>query len=118
MRRACRLAVAVQICLLIAVASLALASPADPAWIPGIYDLADFDDVLYLLLDDAAGVVGAAPAAEAALQSAARATDTQPASAVGCGALDGARLRSPPVAWPPLDSIITVARPPVAARAP
>jgi hypothetical protein len=30
---------------------LAFASPPDPVWIPGIYDLADYDDVIVALTD-------------------------------------------------------------------
>jgi hypothetical protein len=39
--------------------ALAHASPPDPSWIPGIYDGADFDDVVLLL---ASGYPAAAPA--------------------------------------------------------
>ena len=34
---------------LVAISGLAYASPADPSWIPGIYDDADFDDVVGLV---------------------------------------------------------------------
>ncbi|HEU5191726.1 MAG TPA: hypothetical protein VFX14_18725 [Methylomirabilota bacterium] len=40
--------------------ALAHASPPDPSWIPGIYDGADFDDVVLLV---ASGYPAAAPAA-------------------------------------------------------
>ena len=30
---------------------LAYASPPDPLWVPGIYDAADYDDVVWLLTD-------------------------------------------------------------------
>jgi len=39
---------------------LAHASPPDPSWIPGVYDGADFDDVVLLV---ASGYPAAAPAA-------------------------------------------------------
>ena len=39
--------------------ALAQASPPDPSWIPGIYDDADFDDVVVLV---ASGYPAAAPA--------------------------------------------------------
>ena len=42
--------------LLIGLAPLAHASPPDPSWIPGIYDDADFDDVVALVTADAGGV--------------------------------------------------------------
>lgn len=35
--------------------ALAHATPPDPAWIPGIYDGADHDDVVLLLISDSAG---------------------------------------------------------------
>ena len=42
-----------------ALPALAQASPPDPSWIPGIYDDADFDDVVGLVMQ-AAAVVGPA----------------------------------------------------------
>ena len=41
-----RLAVLVAIALCILLNPLAAASPPDPTWIPGLYDAADFDDVV------------------------------------------------------------------------
>src|SRR5262245_39143848 len=38
----------------IALPVLAYASPPDPVWIPGVYDFADYDDVVGLLGDSAA----------------------------------------------------------------
>jgi len=49
--------------LLLAIAGLPVlgyASPPDPAWIPGIYDGADYDDVV-VLVTFATGTVSAAP---------------------------------------------------------
>ena len=37
--------------------ALAHASPPDPAWIPGIYDDADHDDLVLLLTSDSAGAM-------------------------------------------------------------
>jgi len=39
--------------------ALAYASPPDPSWVPGIYDAADFDDVVVLVVS-AAGNIGPA----------------------------------------------------------
>jgi hypothetical protein len=36
---------------LIALTPLAHASPADPSWIPGIYDVGDHDDAIWVLTD-------------------------------------------------------------------
>ena len=36
--------------LVISVVCLAHASPPDPTWIPGIYDIGDFDDVIVIVL--------------------------------------------------------------------
>lgn len=38
----------------------AYASPQDPAWIPGLYDDADHDDVVLLVSSDSVGVVPSA----------------------------------------------------------
>jgi hypothetical protein len=43
--------------------SLAYASPPDPWWVPGLYDDADFDDVVALVTSAAAVVGPAAPVA-------------------------------------------------------
>jgi hypothetical protein len=51
--------------LLIALATLqtlAYASPPDPSWIPGIYDDADFDDVVVLITSGTGDVGPALPA--------------------------------------------------------
>ncbi len=52
-----RLLVAVALLLLLPVGgltSLAYASPPDPSWISGIYDGADFDDVVVMLMSETA----------------------------------------------------------------
>ena len=51
-------------------APLAHASPPDPSWIPGVYDAADYDDVVLLV---SSGVGGITPAPGAALRP-----DTRP----------------------------------------
>src|SRR5262245_33666177 len=42
--------------------ALAYASPPDPSWIPGIYDEADYDDVVTLVTSAAAHVAPTGPA--------------------------------------------------------
>jgi|SRR5262245_28333792 len=44
---------------LVILVPLGSASPVDPLWIPGIYDDADYDDVVGLVVDD--GLVGPPP---------------------------------------------------------
>jgi hypothetical protein len=51
--------VAVTLVLLATMSSFAYASPPDPSWVHGIYDDADFDDVVGLVMQ-AAAVVGPA----------------------------------------------------------
>jgi hypothetical protein len=74
---------------------LAQASPPDPTWLPGIYDDADYDDVIGLLTDTAAirelQLIATGPARSdfwAVLGGA--------ASVVPDAFLLGFRLRSPP----------------------
>ena len=54
-------------------APLAHASPPDPAWIPGIYDAADYDDVVLLVSSDAGGI---APGALSTIQPLPRMVET------------------------------------------
>jgi len=44
--------------------ALAYASPPDPSWIPGIYDDADYDDVVLLLTDLGKGTQPSTPLVE------------------------------------------------------
>ena len=54
---------AFSLCVLISSLSvLAYASPPDPSWVRGVYDDADFDDVVCLILANAGLVDDAAPA--------------------------------------------------------
>lgn len=85
-------------CLLIAVAALAFASPRDPTWIPGVYDLGDFDDVLDVLLDN-----GSAPFDGPAIRYEVfpvhvRIVASHAPHAFAVAPLDPSYLRSPPVA--------------------
>ena len=41
--------------------TLAYASPPDPSWIPGVYDDADYDDVVTLVMSVTGNVVSAIP---------------------------------------------------------
>jgi hypothetical protein len=50
--------------LLVFLAPIASASPPDPAWIPGIYDGADYDDVIGLITAADSASSGAAPLRE------------------------------------------------------
>ena len=57
MRRALRcLLLALSVAALVILVPLASATAIDPLWIPGIYDAADQDDVVGILVDD--GLVG------------------------------------------------------------
>jgi hypothetical protein len=49
--RALRLLVIALILGLVGLPATAAASPPDPVWLPGLYDLADYDDVVSALLD-------------------------------------------------------------------
>lgn len=76
--------------------ALAHASPPDPSWIPGIYDGADFDDVVLLV---ASGYPAAAPTAIEApaldlplIGQLAHGREVAPAAPVGCLV----RSRAPP----------------------
>jgi hypothetical protein len=67
--------------ILAALVSLAYASPTDPSWIAGIYDHADYDDVVAFLLDEigassgrATMLVGQSPAAWVSLLEPGRVT--------------------------------------------
>ena len=51
------LVVALSVAAISAVTPLAYASPPDPSWVKGIYDDADFDDVVGLITTSGAGVV-------------------------------------------------------------
>ena len=81
--------------LIISAVCLARASPPDPTWIPGIYDNADYDDVIGLLTDTSA--VRKLPLV--ALDSVCLVlwfVPGGPASVVPDASLLGFRFRSPP----------------------
>jgi hypothetical protein len=48
--------------ILVAVTALAYASPQDPVWVMGVYDDADYDDIVALIISGAALVEPFAPA--------------------------------------------------------
>jgi len=45
-----RLLIGTTVLVVATLSSLAYASPPDPTWIPGVYDDADFDDVVWLVV--------------------------------------------------------------------
>lgn len=53
MKSLCILVIGLGLTLTWALPALAHASPPDPSWIPGIYDAADFDDVVILVVSEA-----------------------------------------------------------------
>lgn len=74
---------------------IAYASPTDPTWVPGIYDNADYDDVIGLLTNTAAVrelPLGTADPVSFSL----RAVLSRSASLIRDPLLLGFRLRSPP----------------------
>jgi hypothetical protein len=46
------LLLAFRVAVLVLLTPLASATPVDPLWIPGIYDEADYDDVICIVVDD------------------------------------------------------------------
>ena len=75
---------------------LALASPPDPVWIPGIYDVADLDDVVDVLTDIAA--VEGSPPATFGPRPGFSALLSSPASVLASSSPLASRPRSPPIA--------------------
>jgi len=76
---------------------LAFASPPDPFWIPGIYDVADLDDVVVLLTDIAA--VEDSPCATFGPEPPGSwSCLCSPASALSRSSSLASRPRSPPIA--------------------
>ncbi len=74
---------------------LAHASPPDPTWLPGIYDNADYDDVIGLLTDTAAVCELPAATADPSCLGFGSVLSGS-ASVVPDAVLLGFRLRSPP----------------------
>jgi hypothetical protein len=81
---------------LAALPALAYASPPDPSWIPGIYDDADYDDVVWLATSAAGDIAPALPADVEAnpplVGSAPRLVQTEPHGP----ALSAVHSRAPP----------------------
>lgn len=77
--------------------ALAFASPPDPSWIPGVYDNADYDDVIALVMSATGNV---APAVQAALRSGPRIRYLLDVGepAVLVGPASAVRPRAPPAA--------------------
>jgi hypothetical protein len=82
--------------LIVALTPMAYASPPDPSWIRGVYDGADFDDVV-ILLGSGVGVVDPFPLAAMAARPVKRGRIV-PADAFCVATLDLApdRSRAPP----------------------
>ena len=70
-----RLLLILQVWLLLALTALTYASPADPPWIPGVYDAGDGDELVGLLADDGAVVGGVEHATETLLPARQRVPD-------------------------------------------
>src|SRR5262245_28991150 len=77
---------------------LAFASPPDPVWIPGIYDVADLDDVVDVLADIAAAVDDSPRAAFGPKPPGFSALLCSPASVLSGSSPLASRPRSPPIA--------------------
>ena len=83
---------------LLACVPLAHAIPPDPAWIPGLYDDADYDDVVWMLVSsDMVGHV-ARPAASGPERSFSGFVPSVAGRATGTVATSAVRLRAPPLA--------------------
>ena len=74
---------------------LASASPPDPVWIPGIYDLADYDDVVVVLTDIHA-IDDSSPATLTWLRAGDRGLPSAPAPLFTSASFLPCRPRSPP----------------------
>jgi len=76
--------------------ALASANPPDPVWIPGVYDLADYDDVV-VALTDLDAIDDSSPARLLPLlQASDRALPSAPASVFTGASFLPCRPRSPP----------------------
>ena len=93
-RRLGRLLVLILVAGLVTIVPLAYASPADPAWIAGIYDTADYDDVVSMLTE--MNGTGAAEWHRPVEPSPAVDAEYTGAAVPASGVLLGSRLRSPP----------------------
>jgi hypothetical protein len=83
---------------LLALPALAHTTPPDPLWIPGIYDEADGDDVMRLLVDDGLAVRSASRANLESLPPNSRSRDPFRVTLVTAAAFGALRVRSPPIA--------------------
>ena len=81
---------------LVAIIPLAYASPVDPTWNAGIYDAADYDDVVNLLMDTSATRARGELSAVASSAAGARIAVCAYAAVPGMGILLAFGLRGPP----------------------
>ena len=81
---------------LVALVPLANASPPDPTWIPGIYDDADFDDVIGLVELGAGLVVSVDPTDARPVPRPAVASVLPPEQAPASPSADALHARPPP----------------------
>lgn len=83
---------------LVALTPLAYASPPDPTWIAGLYDDADYDDVV-LAVTSTAGALEAAPLGQLAPIATAIGTVAPAGPTRGAGpSLRASQIRAPPAA--------------------
>jgi len=95
----CSRFLALLIVLIAAIIPLACASPEDPTWIAGIYDAADYDDVIELLTDTTSVVHLGPPLTAQPLSLVVTSVDIWLATPSKAASLLGGRLlRSPPTA--------------------
>jgi len=87
---------ALQAALLVVLAPLAYATAVDPLWIPGIYDGADHDDVLGVLLDDSPAVGPDGRVADAGAPRSMRLAIGASTSPLATSDFSANHLRSPP----------------------
>jgi hypothetical protein len=85
-----------QAALHVVLAPLAYATAVDPLWIPGIYDGADHDDVLGVLLDDSPAVGPGGRVVDAEAPRSKRLVTTGPTSPLATSGFCANHLRSPP----------------------
>lgn len=81
---------------LVILVPLALARPVDPLWIPGVYDDADQDDVVGMLLDARAALANSGRTDATPGRADARALNLAADSRILASAALTFRLRSPP----------------------
>ena len=82
--------------LVVALPALAYASPPDPSWVRGVYDDADFDDIVCLIIASSGLVDGMASASRSPLFILAQAEPPQNERPVAFFTLTSLQPRAPP----------------------